>query len=162
MVMWVLHPGGYCYSSGQCVAVEVSGSRLLVDPGAADDIAMLREIGNEYAPDGRAFIVAPFWPGAYALLERRSPMWEIYALFPRSETFERREIDRVKAADPGFALVMDIPLDGREDLRFRNTHPLLYRHILDNFEPVSRELPPTLNLYKARSAKPKMVGEGLP
>ena len=52
----------------------------------------------------------------------------------RSEAFEKKELERIKAANPGFAFVFDLALDGHDHLRFRNTHPLIYRYIQDNFE----------------------------
>lgn len=151
-VMHVLHPGWQCRVSSQCVDVEVSGSYLQVDPGTANDIALLRQLGEQYAPNGLGLIVTPLWPGAYPLLERRSPMWEIYALFPRSETFENKEIERIKTSKLGFAFVFDLPLDGREELRFRNTHPLIHQYILDNFDPVPNSPNPAYQIYKARSS----------
>jgi len=63
-------------------------------------------------------------------------MWEIYPIFSRAQAFEQAEIERIKFANPGFAIIFDLGLDDREDLRFRNTHPLLQQYILDNFEPV--------------------------
>ena len=144
------HPGWQCLSSRQCVEVEISSSNLRVDPATANDIALLRELADQYAPDGKAFVATPFWPGAYALLERRSPMWEIYALFPRSEDFEKKEIERIKLSNPGFVFVFDSPLDGRDELRFRNTHPLTHRYILDNFDPVPNLPNPAYRVYKTR------------
>jgi hypothetical protein len=49
--------------------------------------------------------VIPFWPGAYPLLNAKSPMWEIYALFPRNEDFQQEEIKRIAAASLGFVLI---------------------------------------------------------
>jgi len=151
---WVTHmlqPGWQCLASNQCVNVKISRTTLRVDPRTSKDIALLRELADKYAKDGRSFIATPFWPGAYALLERRSPMWEIYALWPRSKGFEKAEIERIKEAAPGFAIVLDLPLDGREELRFRNTHPQIYQYILDNFDPVPDALGPAYQIYKARS-----------
>ncbi len=76
------------------------------------------------------------WPGAYVALKRESPMWEVYAILPRSKANEEVEIERIKAANPGFALVYDHALDGRDELRFGNTHPLTDRYIRDHFEPL--------------------------
>lgn len=135
-VMYVFQPGWYCFASKRCVSVEVSGSALQVDPSAADEIALLRQLSEQYASNGESFIAAPFWPGAYALLERQSPMWEVYALTSRSDSFEKKEIERIKESSPAFVIILDIPLDGREELRFKNTHPLTYQYILDNFEVV--------------------------
>ncbi len=97
----------------------------------------------------------PGWqcrPGAYPLLGRKSPMWEIYAIFPRSEGFQQMEIERIKAANPGFVLIFDFPLDGREALRFRNTHPLIHQYILDNFELLLDSPNPAYQIYKAGRA----------
>lgn len=150
--IWVMHdnhPGWQCLVDKQCISVDISGSRLNADPGTAKDIALLRMLAKEHAPNGRSFVTTPFWPGAYALLNRRSPMWEIYALFPRSETFEIREIERIKASNPGFVFLLDIPLDGREDLRFKNTHPLTYKFIYDNFDSLEDPQNPTHKIFKA-------------
>lgn len=152
-VMHVFHPGWQCMASKQCVNVEISGRILQVDPGTANDIALLRQLAVQYAPSGQTFIATPFWPGAYALLERKSPMWEIYALFSRSESFEQKEIERIKASRPGFAFIFDFPLDGRDELRFKNTHPLINQYILNNFDPVSISQNPAYQIYKARGAE---------
>lgn len=146
-VMLEFHPGWQCLKSKKCVDIEVSGSNLLVDPSTANDIALLRQLTDSYAPNGQTFIATPFWPGAYALMERQSPMWEVYALFPRQESFENKEIERIKASKPGFAFVFDFPLDGRDDLRFKNTHPLIYKYILDNFYQVQKNLNPDYQIF---------------
>lgn len=131
------HPGWQCLKKTKCVDVAVAESQVRVDRGTAADLAMLGQLAERFAPGNGSFVAVPFWPGAYAALERRSPMWEIYALFPRGEAFQQAEIKRIKAADPGFVLVYDIPVDGREELRFRNTHPLIDQYVRENFTPVS-------------------------
>ncbi len=112
---------------------------------------MLNKLAEQFAPGDRTFIAAPFWPGAYAALGRKSPMWEIYVLFPRSVAFQQAEIERIKAANPGFVVIDDFPLDGRDDLRFRNTHPIIDQYIRDNFEPLngySRN--PAFQIYRSK------------
>jgi len=143
-------PGWACRASKPCVNIEISGSNMILQPDTASDVRLLRKLADQYARDGRSFIATPYWPGAYALLERKSPMWEIYALFPRSQSFEQAEIERIKAADPGFALVFDFPLDGRDELRFKNTHPLIHQYILDHFEKITASPNPAYQIYKAK------------
>jgi hypothetical protein len=128
----------------------VSGSELFVPQGSAQNIKLLRDLEQTYAPNGESFIATPFWPGAYALLERKSPMWEIYALFPRTEAFEQRELERIKTSRPKFIIVNDYPLDGRDDLRFKNTHPIIHKFILENFEPVPHFSDSQYQIYQAR------------
>lgn len=151
-VAHVFHPGWQCLASKQCVNVEISGRDLQIDPDTASTIALLRQLTEKFSPDGQTFIATPFWPGAYALTERRSPMWEIYALFPRAEAFEKKEIERIKASKPGFVFVFDLPLDGRNELRFKNTHPLTHQYILDNFERIPASQNTMYQIYKAKDA----------
>ena len=147
-VMHVYHPGWQCRAGNPCVNIQISGSDLIVDPGTASDVGLLRKLADKYARNSQSFIVTPAWPGAYALLERKSPMWEIYALVPRSQAFEQVEIERIKAATPGFILVFNFPLDGRDELRFQNTHPLIYRYITENFERIDESTNPAYQIYR--------------
>lgn len=149
-VMCVFHPGWQCRILKQCVSIEVSGDKLLVHPSTASDVALLRSLAGQYAQDDQSFIATPSWPGAYALLERKSPIWEIYALLPRSPSFEQREIERIVAAKPGFALVFDLPLDGHDELRYRHTHPLTNQYIVDNFERLPDSPNPAYQIYRKK------------
>jgi hypothetical protein len=123
---------------------------MRVDLATAKELAMVKRIARQYAPDGRNFVATPLWPGAYALLERKSPTWEIYGLFSRPPAFEEGEIARIEAAAPGFALVYDLALDGDEQLRFKNSHPLTYRYFAENFQRVPNPLKPELELFVAK------------
>jgi hypothetical protein len=98
-------------------------------------------------------LVTPFWPGAYALLERKSPMWANYALWPRSQAFQESEIERIRAARPAFAFVLDLALDGRDELRFINTNPLIHRYIVEHFERLPDSPNPAYQIYKAKQGK---------
>ncbi len=152
-VMYALHPGWQARSHPGWTEVEISGDRLQVDPFTAHDIALLRELVETYAPDGQNFLATPYWPGAYALMGQRSPMWAHYALWPRSEERQLEEIERLREVQPRFALVIDFPLDGREDRRFRHTNPLIYQYIREHFEDRSTAYHSVYEIYVAREAK---------
>ena len=132
-VMLPQQPGWGCRVAYGCIKTDVAGSILNVDHGSANSVRILKELVERYSSGGRSFVATPFWPGAYAVFGRKSPVWEIFALFPRSEAFQLKEIEQIRKANPGFVLVWDYPLDGNEDLRFRNTHPLVDRFFRDNF-----------------------------
>jgi hypothetical protein len=151
-VMLPLHPGWECRVSESCVAADAAGDLLKVDRNTARILAMLKDTVDQYAPDGRSFVVTPLAPGAYALFRRKSPMWEIYALFPAGKEFQQREIERLKAARPGFVLILDVALDGRDDLRFRHTHPLIEQFVRDNFDAftVANWRPDLYQFYRSR------------
>jgi hypothetical protein len=150
--MLVNYPGWKCRTN-KWVNIKISGADLRIDPSTASDIELVRNLVHQYAPAGQAFIATPFWPGAYALIGRKSPMWETYALFHRSRKFEQAEIQRIETANPGFVLILDYPLDGRQALRFQNSHPLIDQYFLDHFERLSASPNPNYQIYTPKDDK---------
>lgn len=154
---WVMsgfQPMGQCTKAGQCAEVEISGSTLAVDINTANDIRLIRDVTEKYAPDGQNVLVVPFWPGAYPLLDRKSPMWTIYALWPRTIDFQQQEIEKIKESAPKLAFVFNLALDGKEELRFKNTYPLIEQYIRKNFDPVGDSPISAYEIYKAKEPKP--------
>jgi hypothetical protein len=126
---------------------SVGNDVLTIAPPDAEQIALLERVTARYACGNRSVFVTPFWPGAYAVLRRKAPEWEIYALLPRNVAFQEAEIARIKAADPGLAVIIDLAIDGRQELRYKNTHPMIERFIRDNFNPVKDPAPAYLQIY---------------
>jgi hypothetical protein len=140
-----------CYATQQCVEAKIAGDTLKIRQKTATILATLSQLAERYAPDGRTFVAAPLWPGAYAALERKSPMWEIYLpLYPPSVARQQSEIAKIKTANPGFVVIYDLPLDGRNELSFGNMQPILDQYIRDNFEPLNEYAKPLLRTYKAK------------
>src|SRR5262249_51988568 len=59
--------------------ISVGTDILKVDPETACEVALLAMLADRYAPNGDSFVAVPYWPGAYALLERKSPILGIYS-----------------------------------------------------------------------------------
>ncbi|MGC2166216.1 MAG: hypothetical protein WA632_09410 [Gallionella sp.] len=137
-VMLPAHPGWICYTHGECVQINVTGTQLKVDRDTAAVLRGITRLAERYSPGERSFLVEPFWPGAYAALRRKSPMWEIYVSpFLRGAEFQRSEIERIRYANPGFVVINDLPLDGRDEMRFSNSHRLIEQYIRENFVLIS-------------------------
>ena len=151
VLMLPRHPLWQCRIAGDCVTASVAGDPLLMPPGTAAILAFLTKLKDNSGPSPEPILVLPFWPGANAILEQKAPVWGIYALFPRTDTFQRAEIARIEQASPYYAVILDHALDGREDLRFRNTNPLIQQYISENFKPLKGNPNwPHIQLYEAR------------
>lgn len=134
---------------------KVGKDEILLDAGTISQLQMVNDLVSLFAPDGRTFLAVPFLPGAYPVFERKAPLWEIYGLFPRSKEFQESEIDRIEEAKPGFAIVWDFPLDGRDELCFKNTHPLIQKYIEENFDKhVDPNASKEFYLFKSREKAP--------
>lgn len=138
-----LHPWYQARTQSDWRIVDVRGDALRMSESAAVPVEAIEGLARRYMPVGGTLLAAPVWPGAYALLGIRSPVWEIYPLFPRSDSFQLHEISRLQQTHPPLVLVYDIGVDGRQDLRYANTHPLIWGYLQTNYRPIEppRDLP---------------------
>jgi len=143
-----LHPGYAMRADSDWKAVDVCGDTVWMDSLTASVVTDINMLAASHVRNGQTLLAAPVMPGAYALLGVRSPVWEIYPLTPRSEKFQKAEIARMRAARVGLVLIEDIALDGREDLRYENTHPVIWKYIMSHYRRLPyRTNDPQLKVY---------------
>lgn len=116
--------------------VDVRGDRLRMSGAEAAGIDTVELLAHRYMPAGGTLLAAPVWPGAYALLGVKSSVWEIYPLFPRGDDFQNQEIARLQRARPALVLINNIGVDGRDDLRYVNTHGRIWNYVHANYQQV--------------------------
>jgi hypothetical protein len=118
------------------VPVNIRGDDIFVTPDLAQLITVVQRISSNLVGPGETMLIAPHWPGFYPILCRKSPTREIYFLFPLSVEQQQNTILKLKEQNTNWVILGDIALDGRDDLRFRNTHSLLWKHFQIEFEEV--------------------------
>lgn len=147
-VMLPLHPAYAMRTEMGWQAIDVRGDRLWMSPSAATSVADINELARRQIPAGRTILAVPVWPGAYALLGVKSPVYEIYPLLPRNDEFQEQEIARLRQADPALVLVNDIGVDGDERLRYAYTHPRIWQYIQTHYRQIgSQAREPQLKVY---------------
>ncbi|MBX3017646.1 MAG: hypothetical protein KF767_07150 [Bdellovibrionaceae bacterium] len=115
------------------VAVNISGERLWISPEVQAEIQLIEKINREFSSRENDIAFVPLWPGAYSVLRKISPIWEIYGVLPRNDRFEEKEIALLRKNAPKAILVWNLSLDGREELQYRHTHRATYEYILKHY-----------------------------
>jgi hypothetical protein len=134
--------------SGDWQLVSVGADTLVVEPNTAQAMRFLQNIDRTYVKPGQTLWVTPLWPAAYPLLNRVAPVWDLYGLFHRDRQFEEAEIKRLQSAPVAVVIVVDGALDGRDDLRFKNTHPLMQQYLEAHYKDLTSTSPaPSLHIY---------------
>lgn len=113
--------------------VDVRGERMLVGRSQAQVLESARHIANDLARPDEPILFMPHFPTLYPFTGRRSPTKEIYFVFPPDDA---KLLAEIKAAGVRWVMLQDYALDGREDLRFRNTNPLVMQYFRENFDRV--------------------------
>lgn len=78
----------------------------------------------------------------------RSPVYDMYCVYPASKNAQRRMINEIKSSPVELAIIDDSPLDGRQDLRFSQTHPRVLAWLKRHFKVVECALPSNLEMFR--------------
>jgi hypothetical protein len=132
---------------------QIGADWLYVPPDIkrfVDEIPALKAIIGTGRKD---MLIAPNMPGFYPLLDRDSPVWEIYFLFPAHPSEEQEMIQQIEQKHVRWFLFRDVVFDGMESRRFGATHPLLARYFQERFETVApNPLEGDYELFRRRDA----------
>lgn len=120
------HPETYVRS-------DVAGDTLWLNRSTVEIIdGVKRATAARVGP--RPLLVVPLWPGMYPILGKTAPLWEVYSLFPEPVSQQEAAIARLRSLGVDWVVLADIVPEPREDLRFRNTHPLMWEHFKQEFD----------------------------
>lgn len=120
-------------SGGPWVWVRIASDQIAVPAPLAREIAAFQEIHDHCVGVGEAMFVAPAWPALYPMVGMKAPAWDNYFMFKETPKRQQRLIAQLEAARTAWVFLDESGIDGREDRRFRNTYPLVYQWIQDNF-----------------------------
>ncbi|MDP9122078.1 MAG: hypothetical protein M3O15_12060, partial [Acidobacteriota bacterium] len=115
-------------------AHQVAGEEIRLRAPVADLLDWVEEVVPAKVPAGEAIFLAPNMPGLYPVLGRRSPVWDIYPIWPAAGKLDARMLAELERGDVRWALVQNASVDGRDEFRFRNTHPLVWDYLMEHFE----------------------------
>jgi hypothetical protein len=124
------------WTTGHFTPYTVAGDRLFIRAGIADFLGWAEGAIAENVPPGEPILLAPNMPGLYPFFGRRSPVWNIYPIWPSEGALDQRMLRELKTKDVKWALLQNASVDGHRDLRFPNTHPEVWDYLMTELEPV--------------------------
>jgi len=131
---------------------NICGDVLRILKTKAKLIDAVKKINLHLVGPDEGLLLAPHWPTLYPILLKESPLWRIYFLVHEDELRQKEMINDLKKKGVNWVILEDVALDGRDDLRFRNTHELLWKHINEDFDVVKvLDLPVNCQLMHRRS-----------
>ena len=119
--------------------LNIAGDGIWVKEKTANLIKAVKQINDKHVKHDEGILLAPNLPTLYPIIGQSSPLWDIYFLFKETGERQKEMISELKKKDVNWIVLGDIPIDGRNELRFRNTHNLVWQHFKECFEPVEFE-----------------------
>ena len=123
---------------------DVGGDSLWLSNYTAGVINSISAIDRKLIQTSDGFFAAPYSSGLYAMLRKRSPLRQIYFLFPSSLDKQEKMVQGLDNSNVNWALICHYYADERPELSFRNGHSLVWQYLITHFEPIQTEDTPNL------------------
>ena len=130
------------FSPDQWVLRSIDHASLWIDRPTAEILDAVVAFDQAHHSTNEPIFLAPYVPALYRVLRQKSPTWEIYFVLPATPAANEDAIRQLVASGARYFILGDIPLDNRDDLRFRNTHPELYAYIRQHYRLIPASLMP--------------------
>jgi hypothetical protein len=113
-----------------------AASGVFLPPDLAHSLDGLSRFSQTKIGAEESLFVAPSAPGLYAMLGKRAPVWEIDLIFSESRERQEQMVQTLRKKDVKWAIISNLPLDLRDDLRFSATYPVVWRYLGTKFQTV--------------------------
>lgn len=133
---------------------NVGGDNLWISTATAPVINYVTAMDRELSQTTHDFFGAPYSAGLYAVLRKRSPIREIYFLFPSPLDKQQKMVQGLQGSEVNWAWICHYYADERPELSFENTHSLVWQYFVANFETIqteeTRKIHPRCELMRRR------------
>ena len=120
--------------------LQVGDDVLYLKSEKAATLKLFERLQSEYrVKENETFGAFPRWPTVYAAFQKKSPLFDIYALLPMSDEKQKGEVLRLKEHLPAFIVISNEIVDGKDELAFENTRPVIFRFIKENYTKINPE-----------------------
>jgi len=136
------------------VRSNISGDSIWINRYSAYIIYNIKLLVKQHVGSDDEILLAPYMPGMYCILNRKSPLWLTYFVLPEPKAQQHEMIKNLKEKNVKWALISTNAIDRRDDLGFRNTHRLVWQYFMENFERVATPMLPPIYLLLHKRENP--------
>ncbi|WP_415176711.1 hypothetical protein [Porticoccus sp.] len=115
------------------VKLALNNEFFLLPPPQANMLEQMNKFINTCSNSDEKCFFAPSIPGFYALYNRDPAAYDTYCVYPAGPEKQQKMIQELMTNRTKLAIIFDVLLDGRDDLRFSRTHPDVYDYLRQNF-----------------------------
>jgi hypothetical protein len=129
---------------------DIAGQNYLIDSVQASLMSTVKHEFERCTPRDGGFLEAPHYPGLYAYLHTRAPIWELYFLYQRPVEFQSEEIKSIKKWRPSIVLLNEkATVDGKQSLLLKNTNSSILSYVHAHYSVLdTRSLPGEFQIYE--------------
>jgi hypothetical protein len=130
--------------------ISIGGRQFEVPAEQAEIMNTVATAFRDCSLHDGGFLAAPYYPGLYAFLNTRAPLWDTYFLWLRSDQTQQENIDALQRSGTALILInSQFALNGRESLELVHTNPKLVGYIETHYQRSDIKLPDGFELYFA-------------
>ena len=135
--------------------LEIQDRPMNVDAEEAQFVDCATALTHDLAHEDERVLFLPNLAGLYPATGRTSPIRQLYCIFPATLQEQSALVSELEAAHVQWVMLRDYALDGRKELRFRETNPLVFAHLSRYFAPYPMASLPTDTVVLRRTGKPR-------
>jgi hypothetical protein len=128
----------WCYlkatAPGIFIKSNIAGDVLWIPLWDAQYIEAVEHINSRLISPEEGLLFIPWRPTMYPILRRKSPLRELCFLDPQTETGQKQMIEQLEQKKVNWIVLDNYALDGREEMRFSNTHKLLWKYFQEHYD----------------------------
>jgi hypothetical protein len=122
---------------GERASMLIDGQTFQMSTSQRQILTTLASTYDRTVHPGEGFAAGPLYPFAYAFLHVRSPWHDDYMLYNRPAEWQEGMIESLRKNHVTLLMLSaDATVDGRKDLTFPATHPILWSYIQSTFQPL--------------------------
>lgn len=127
----------YWRNSNDFSVLKTDKEFLILPQAQTRMFVIIRDFFNRYSKPDDAVLCVPLMPAFYVLFNRKPAIYDTFCVYPASQKQQEEMLACLQSQQVPLVVVFQIAADGRKELEFSYTHPLIWHYLIEKYERVS-------------------------